>query len=313
MKSIRYAAIAALLTTSFTPISLITAPAAAAVPTLTDMQTVCASYDTDGAGTNIRVLTTAGNTDLGTPTGDESTIANIETTRKGNPSSLQTPAGTRSFYSAPGRHGGSVNLFATVGWSAKLYAGSLVDQSIQRFQTDTYNFTCDVEEWQVVGNHEVVVPGTPAQGYYTNSGTAPSNGGGSCQGLSPSNPHWGTDIGNCEWHQTAAGTEATSTFVDDYGYVNIASNAETLVNGPYYVDTVTYATDVPQAVSFLETTSAPYFQGDVVVCNNPGSKGGTWRAQNGWTDMTKCTTAYFNTASWISGANVFSSNSLPTL
>jgi len=48
-----------------------------------------------------------------------------------------------------------------------------------------------------------------------------------------------------------------------------------------------------------------------VVCNSPGKKGGTWTAQNGWTDMTKCTTTYFNSAPYISGANVFSSNSLP--
>ena len=309
---IKLLAATALLTTSFTPIAVMT-PAAAAVPSLADMQNVCAAYDLDGSGTAYQVITTAGSVDNGEPTGDESTIKDIESTRHGDPSSLQTPAGTRSFYSAAGRHGGSVNLFATVGWSAKLYAGSLVDQSIDRFETDTYNFNCQAQHWEVVGSHEEVVPGTPAQGYYTNNGTNPSGGQGSCQGLSPANPHWGQDLGNCTWHETAPGTEETSVTVDDYGWANTDSHDESLVNGPYYVDTVTHATNVPEAVSYTETTSAPYFQGDVVVCNNPGSKGGTWRVQNGWTNTAQCTTSYFLTAPYISGANVFSSNSLPPL
>jgi hypothetical protein len=300
----------ALLSTSFTPISMMTS-AQAAVPTTVDMQNVCNSYDVDGAGTEYQVILTTGSVDNGAPTADESTVRDDESTRHGDPSSAQSPAGTRSFYSNAGRHGGSVNLFATVGWTAKLYAGSLVNQLVDRYETDTYNFNCQVQHWEVVGSHEEDVPAVPAQGYYTNNGTNPSGQEGSCQGIPNTNPHWGEDIGNCIWHETAPGTGPTTRTVDDYGWVNTDSHDESLTNGPYYVDTVTYATDVPEAVSYTETTNAPYFQGDVVVCNNPGKKGGTWTAQNGWTNMTQCTTTYFNTAPYISGANVFASNSLP--
>jgi len=314
MKSIRLAAIAALVTTSFTPISLTTAPAAAAVPTSADMEAVCAAYDSDGAGTDYQVITTEGSVDLGTPTGDSSTIANDESTRVADHSTTSSPWGTLTYYGNAGRHGGSVNLFATAGFPGITYAGSLVDQTIQRFQTDTYNFTCQVQHWEVVGSHEEVVPGTPAQGYYTNNGTAPSNSQGSCQGLSPANPHWGTDIGNCIWTETAPGTPESTVEVPDYGYVNSGDAiAKTLTDGPNYVDTVLYASAVSQAVPVTETNNAPYFAGDGVVCINPGKKGGTWTPKAGWTHPEQCNTTYFNTAPYISGANVFSSNSLPPL
>jgi hypothetical protein len=287
-----------------------TAPAQAAVPSTADMQQVCDTLDVDGAGTEYQVILTVGNVDLGAPTNDESTLRDDESTRVGDPSSIQTPAGTRSFYSAAGRHGGSVNLFATVGWSAKRYAGSLVDQLVDRFETDTYNFSCQVQHWEVVGSHTEGVPAVPPEGYYTNP---QDNSRGDCQGISPENPHWGHDIGACIWTETAPGQPATTIEVDDYGWADQGSaEPESLTNGPYYVDTITenFAVSEP-SVPFIETANAPYFQGDVVVCINPGSKGGTWKVQNGWTNTAQCTTSYFLTAPYISGANVFSSNSLP--
>lgn len=320
MKS-SYIAAFALLTTSFTPISMMTAPAQAGVPaysdkfSFADMQGVCDTLDSDGAGTNYQVVLTEGATVYGTPTGDSSTIVNDESTRVANHSSLSTPYGTVSFFGNAGKHGGSVNLFATTGYPGITYAGSLVDQNWQRFQTDTYNFSCQVQHWEVVGSHEEGVPGTPAEGYYTNNGTGPSEGQGSCQGLSPANPFWGQDIGNCIWHQTAPGTEDTTVTVDDYGFVNSgAAVPETLTDGPNYVDTVLYAAGVSQAVPVTEFDAAPYFAGDAVVCINPGKKGGTWTAKAGWTKTAQCSTSYFTTAPYISGANVFSGwSSLPAL
>lgn len=312
MKTKIFAAMA-LVSTSFTPITM-TTPAQAAVPTNADMQNVCNSYDADGAGTEYQVILTVGSVDNGAPTVDESTVRDDESTRHGDPSTAQSPAGTRSFYSNAGRHGGSVNLFATVGWSAKLYAGSLVNQLADRFETDTYNFNCQVQHYEVVGSHEETVPG---DGHYVVNPDAHGNeeaaqnscnafnaahDAGNDQGFWGDSPH-----GNCIF----VGSLTSTVTVDDWGWVNTDSHDESLTNGPYFVDTVTYATNVPEAVSYTETTNAPYFQGDVVVCNNPGKKGGTWTAQNGWTNMTQCTTTYFNTAPYISGANVFSSNSLP--
>jgi len=276
------------------------------------MEAVCATLDSDGAGTDYQVLTTPGAVDLGAPTGDSSTIVNDESTRVANHASSASPWGTIQYFGNAGRHGGSVNLFALSGYPGITYAGSFVDQNWQRFETDTYHFSCQAQHWEIVGYHTENVPGTPVQGYYTNPGTNPSGGQGSCQGLNPDNPHWGTSFGACEWHETAPAVPPSTVQVPDYGWVNSgAASEQTLTNGPYYVDTVVYATHVSQSVPVTETNNAPYYAGDGVVCINPGKKGGTWTAKAGWTHPEQCTTAYFNTAPYISGANVFSSNSLP--
>lgn len=306
----------ALLSTSFTPISFATAPVQAAVPTTADMEAQCAILvaDPDGAGTNYQVVTTEGSVVDGTPTGDSSTIVNDESTRVADHSTTSSPYGPVTYYGNAGRHGGSPNLFALSGYPGITYAGSLVDQNWDLFQTDTYNFSCQLQHWEAVGSHEEGVPGHPAEGYYTNNGTHPSEGEGSCQGLSPANPHWGEDLGNCTWHETAPAVEDTTITVDDYGYVDSGTAVPgSLTNGPYYVETVLYASGVAQNVPVTETDAAPYFAGDGVVCISPGKKGGTWTAKAGWTKPTQCTTLYFNSAPYISGANVFSSNSLPPL
>lgn len=299
---------------SITPANASYAPAANP-PTESDMQTVCDTLDTDGAGTDYQVILTQGTVDQGAPTPDLSTITDDESSRVADHNSASTPWGTKSFYSAPGKHGGSVNLFATIGYPGITYAGSFVDQYVDRTETDVYHFSCQVQHYEVVGSHTVTTPPTPPQGYYTNNGTIPSQGQGSCQGINSANPNWGGDIGACIWHETAPGSDGGTETVDDYGYVNQgAATPESITDGPYFFDHVLYASHVSEpGVPVTETDAAPYFAGDVVVCNNPGKKGGTWTAQNGWTDMTKCTTTYFNSAPYISGANVFHSASLPSL
>lgn len=305
---------------SITPANASSAPAANP-PTQADMQTVCDTLDTDGAGTDYQVILTQGGVDQGAPTFDLSTITDNESTRVADHSSPSSPYGTKSFYSVPGRHGGSVNLFATIGYPGITYAGSFVDQNADRTETDVYHFSCQLQHWQVVGSHqEETDPGSPPvapNGWYTNPGhpvweseaintTICANGDG--------HPY-GTSYGNCVFHPGpySEGTPPTYETVDDYGWVNQGTpTPETLTDGPYFFDNILYASHVSEpGHSVTETNNAPYFAGDVVVCNNPGKKGGTWTAQNGWTDMTKCTTAYFNSAPYISGANVFSSNSLP--
>lgn len=299
---------------SVTPANASYAPAANP-PTQADMQTVCDALDSDGAGTDYQVVLTEGAVDQGAPTFDLSTITDNESTRVADLNSAATPYGTKSFYSVPGRHGGSVNLFATIGYPGITYAGSFVDQNADRTETDVYHFSCQVQHYEVIGSHEVPTPPVPAEGFYTNPGTNPSGGQGSCQGINNTNPHWGQDIGACVWNQTAPGQPAGTETVDDYGYVNQGTpTPETLTDGPYFVDNILYASHVSEpGHSVTETNAAPYFAGDVAVCINPGKKGGTWTGQNGWTDMTKCTTTYFNTAPYISGANVFHSASLPPL
>lgn len=295
----------ALISTSFTPISLMTIPAQAAVPTMADMQDVCAQYDADGIGAEYQVITTAGIAVNGTPTADESTLRDDESTRVADHSTLSSPYGAMAYYGDAGRHGGSVNLFATSGYPGITFAGSLVNQIVDRVQTDTYNFTCQVQHWEVVGSHTVTTgnPGSDNPGKGNCVGD-PSDGTVDGQG-----PGQGGDHAS---DNSACGTPTTTT-VDDYGWVNQDLTNESLDNGPYYVDTVTENIAVPETVAVTEFDAAPYFAGDGAVCINPGKKGGTWSAKTGWTKTSQCTTLYFNTAPYISGANVFSSNSLPPL
>jgi len=312
----------ALISTSFTPISLMTAPANAAVPSLSDMQTQCGVLvsDPDGAGTVYQIVTTAGSVDPGSPVGDSSTIVDDETSRVADHSTASSPYGTMQYYGNAGRHGGSVNLFATTGYPGITYAGSTVNQNWDRFQTDTYNFSCQLQHYEVVGSHqEQTSPGTPAvapDGWYTNPGHPVWESEAINTTICAHNEGkpWGTSYGNCVFHPGpySEGTPPTYQTVYDYGYVDSGSPVSgSLNNGPYYVDTVQYAAGVKQAHPVTEFDNAPYFGGDAVVCINPGKKGGVWTAKTGWQHPEQCNTTYFNTAPYISGANVFSSNSLP--
>ena len=307
----------AIISTSFismTPANASYAPAANP-PTTADMQNVC---DALASGDGYQVVLAQGAVVNGAPTVDPNTITDDESTRVADHSSLSSPYGTKSFYSAPGRHGGSVNLFATIGYPGITYAGSFVDQNAVQTETDTYNFTCQVQHWDVIGSHTVTIPGdgqyivdpaligTPQYNAQLQECKAynDTHARGVTQGFWGNSPQ-----GNCIFQ----GSPDTTEIVNDFGWVNQGTaQPETLIDGPYFYANIVYATHVSEpTVSVTETDAAPYFAGDVVVCNNPGKKGGTWTAQNGWTDMTKCTTTYFNSAPYISGANVFSSNSLP--
>jgi hypothetical protein len=319
MKYRAFLSATALIGASFSSITPAYASAPASnPPTQTDMQNVCDTLDTDGAGTDVQVVLTQGAIDYGALTFDLGTITDVESTRVADHNSASTPFGTKSFYSVAGRHGGSVNLFATIGYPGITYAGSFVDQNADRTETDVYHFTCQVQQWQVVGSHTVTVPG---DGHYIvdpaligtpqyNAQLQACNAYNDTHAKGVTQGFWGTSPqGNCVFE----GSLDTTETVDDYGWVNSGTPVpETLSDGPFYVDTVLYASQVSEpGHSVTETNNAPYFAGDVVVCINPGKKGGTWTGQNGWTDMTQCNTTYFNTAPYISGANVFHSASLP--
>lgn len=302
----------AVISASLSSISLPTAANAfsyadaANPPSTADMQAVC---DALIPGDGYREIMTPGTVVQGTPTVDTSTIADDESTRVADHSTLSSPYGTRAFYGAPGRHGGSVNLFATIGYPGITYAGSFVDQNADRTETDTYNFSCQLQQWVVVGSHDVIVP---ADGEYVFDTVNGHGNGSDCDAHNANHPSWwGIDRyhDNCVFE----GTLQTTTQEPTYDYRDSgAPVAESLTDGPYFYDTIVYATHVSELTTpATETNAPPYFAGDILVCNNPGKKGGTWTPQNGWTDMTKCTTAYFTGAPYISGANVFSSNSLP--
>jgi hypothetical protein len=303
----------AIISTSFismTPANASYAPAANP-PTTADMQAVCDALDSDGAGIDYQVIMTPGLTVQGLPTFDTSTKTDDENSRVADHSTATSPYGNRAFYGTVGKHGGSVNLFSTVGYPGITYAGSFVDQYADRTETDTYNFSCQVQTRQITGYHSETVP---AEGMYVWDGV--HGQGNDCDAHNANHPSWwGIDAthDNCVFQ----GTLQTTEQVPDYGYVNSGPAVpESITDGPYFYDNTLYQAQVSEpSVPDTETNNAPYFAGDVVVCNNPGKKGGKWTTQNGFSDplLATCNTSYFNTAPWISGANVFNSNSLPPL
>jgi hypothetical protein len=199
----------------------------------------------------------------------------------------------------PYRIGGSVNMFGDQVATQKNWSGSEYDFTADYDTVTTFSYACNVSQLtehyvEPTGEH-----GSPAEGYYTNNGTNPS-GQGSCQGLSPANPHWGTHLGNCIWHETAPAVE--DTYVEGY-WVD-----DGVVDHPELTTTHTVdQTDTDYGVAGHEANGGPWsqqgswFAAQVAVCISPGKKGGTWTNQNGYLG-TKCTTTYFNEGHWSHGS-----------
>ncbi len=198
-----------------------------------------------------------------------------------------------SIGAGPFRTGGSVNMFGDQIATTRTYAaGSTFQFDRETSITTSYTWDC-----RVTVKTETYTPPSPVQGYYTNNGTNPSGGGGSCQGLSPANPHWGEDIGNCEWHETAPAVEG--------GWTAGPDSVTITPQGP------TSQTDVTNEYGLTGTDLTPYVQnagpgdywyvGKVVICISPKKLPGIWTKQNGYLGD-KCTTAWFNVAPWGGGS-----------
>lgn len=180
----------------------------------------------------------------------------------------------------PFRNGGSVNMFGNQRATEQNFASSEYDYTADFSSTFAYASTCDMTETI----HHDAVPGRPAEGFYVNNGTNPSGGGGSCAGLSPANPHWGTDIGNCIWNETAPAVDP----VDAYDEVNYSTE----FGAPVLQD----QTDNFQGHEVNGgpvTLAGDLFVGNPVVCISPKKLPGIWTKQNGYTGD-KCTTVWFN-------------------
>jgi hypothetical protein len=200
----------------------------------------------------------------------------------------------------PFRTGGSVNLFGDQWSTAGYYPDSTYNFSASYDSTFAHAFSCNI--MNAVYHAAVEHPAVPPEGYYTNNGTAPSQAEGSCQGLSPANPHWGTDLGNCKWTQTAPGEDAyTDPAYDDPAYWDdatvVGNEAGTAVNQDQS-DNLAGFEDHGGRVD----VTGEYFVGKAVICISPGPKGGSWRTQNGYNggSMTGpaagCNTPYFKIA-----------------
>lgn len=317
----------ALISTSLGPVLVTPAWAASVTPTInqaadsspvteSDMQAYCnVNYVTNSSLERSSVTGASVDADASTPTGQTQNInARADTTSSFVYAQFLYAANPLT------RTGGSVNMWGQSVFGQKIWDNTLYDVQTRFEHNVRYNWTCQVDHWQKVGSH--TTPGTPPDGYYTNPGTEPSQGGGSCQGINPSNPHWGEDIGACIWHQTAPGTEGST--VDDYDWVSFGDFAATEVthgqiNDGYY----TTDTDVQQlghvsGVNYTETGTFAPPGVRTLACINPGKKGGTWTVKNGYTGG-NCNTTYFNTATTAYGFTfdtvngVLPSASLPAL
>lgn len=121
----------------------------------------------------------------------------------------------------PKRNGGSVNMFGVQIATAGYYDYTTYNFTADYNSTYSHAFSCDISKEAYIP--PVFVPGHGVEGFYTNNGTNPSGGEGSCQGLNPSNPHFGQDIGNCMFTKT--GDAVPDSYTDaDYGPLTFVVN-----------------------------------------------------------------------------------------
>ena len=204
----------------------------------------------------------------------------------------------------PFKNGGSVNMFGDQWSTAGYYPDSTYNFTADFASTFTHAFSCNINNavyHAAVVHPAVVHPAVPAEGYYTNNGTNPS-GEGSCQGLSPANPHWGSDLGNCIWTETAPGEPSYT----DPEYTDPAYNDEPVfvVNeaGIAITQDQTDSLDAFEDHGGVVQVTGEYHVGQPVICISPGSKGGSWRVQNGYNGgslvgpAAGCNTPYFKIA-----------------
>lgn len=199
----------------------------------------------------------------------------------------------------PFRNGGSVNMFGDQVATNKNWSNSEYDFTADYSTTTTISYNCDVTEQTEVYHPAVHIPGQPVQGYYTNNGTNSSNGQGSCQGLSPTNPHWGEDLGNCTFTQTADAVIAVDE--PEYWTLNDPISRPDLAT-MQTVDETNVANENGHEINggaFTEVGT--WLASKVVICISPKRLPGIWTNQNGYTG-TKCNTTYFNSASWGGGS-----------
>ena len=199
-------------------------------------------------------------------------------------------AGHKEILGDPYRNGGSVNMFGMQQAVGGHYSNSSYDFTADFTTTYAHPYTCNIN--RAVYHPAVHTPAGPVEGYYTNNGTNPSDNEGSCQGLSPVNPHWGEDLGNCIFTKTGDGTPA----VDEDAYFDDPAFVANVAGGSYnQVQTDNLSAHESFGSGF--DTSETLLIGQVVVCISPSKPGtklpGAWKNQNGYTGD-KCTTAWYN-------------------
>lgn len=296
MKSIKTAAVAALLCTSFitTPAMATPIPVTSA-PDLDDAQAQCELLYPITSTDTVEAAVASPAYEEGTPS-DTGNYEDSDVTG-GDPNSVISYSGGVQV-GAVGRIGGSPNMFRAVAYDTKTYSASLVDRTFETVRTDLYNFTCD-RFHDVVTTQVITNPGADNPGLGNCVGDPSDgsvNGQGPGRGAIHANPHSACSTGETIYIHTW--TPSGSTPIQ-FGLDVIGSR------GPV-------STSIPQS---FDEHNGPYdIYTAVVVCNSPtgNTKGnpGSWRAQNGYSGA-NCNTTYYSTAPQLSGRRVDSTNSVP--
>ncbi|MES2137810.1 MAG: hypothetical protein V4502_12215 [Pseudomonadota bacterium] len=221
----------------------------------------------------------------------------------------------------PFKNGGSVNMFGDQWSTAGYYPDSTYNYTADFASTFSYAFSCNIND--AVYHPAYDDPAVPVQGYYEVSPLAPGNSESNRQNcaafsaMSDDNPRpdwWGTNHAWCDFKKTADAIPA----VHHNAY---NSPPAFVVNEPGTAITQ----DQSESLSGFEQhggivyVTGEYHVGQPVICISPGSKGGAWRAQNGYSGgsltgpAAGCNTPYFKIAPWGNGSQTSNGtfNSVP--
>ncbi|WP_423142784.1 hypothetical protein ACOYW6_05395 [Parablastomonas sp. CN1-191] len=307
MKS--YIAILAAAATALSPIAASSAFAFDATgDTTTTAENVClADLASLGGGTlhdNTPVYSVVAGALTTQSVGAESEVGGTRVETPGTRVGVGTPTYSGlSIAGRPFRNGGSVNMFGDQVATDRTFSNSTYDFTADFSTVTTFGYSCNFSQ-ATETHHDAVYTDGPVQGFYTNNGTNPSGGQGSCQGLSPANPHWGEDLGNCTWHYTGPGvpvlvtpeswtTDGTLTPRPDLATSHTIDQTDTVNHGGHELNGGIWTEHAGPNDRWLAAK--------VVVCISPKKLPGIWTQQNGYTGS-DCNTTYFNSASWGGGS-----------
>lgn len=235
----------------------------------------------------------------------------------------------------PFKNGGSVNLFGDQWATAGYYPGSTYNYTASFDSTFAHAFSCDISDavyhpavfHPAVVHDPVTIPGqyhpaVAATGCYTNPGhsscTVDTH---YCNDIEAA--HWGFSYGNCIWNEI---TPAQPAYTDPDIVVTPGYTDPAYTDPAYNDPPILIGNEAGVAVNQNQTdtlngfeangpmvqVTAEYHVGQPVVCISPGSKGGTWKPQNGYgggsltgagtPPAPGCNTPYFKVAPTYNGS-----------
>lgn len=299
----------ALISTSFTPVSMMTTAAHAINPTTADMQLVCDGLYVNSHEDPSKWRTTVTNADFenGPSTQVEGSERNIN----------YRPDVTSSFVYANflraedplTRTGGSVNMWGQSVFGSKIWDNTLYDVEADFYHTVTFTWTCHVQELVTT------TTGNPGQGS-GNPGLGDCIGNPSDGEIDGEGPGQGASHAN---ENSACGTGSTTeTWTDRGDYSDNSAQGDDIAEAPQIIETALQQLGHVDGVNYTESGTYRPEGVRTLACINPGKKGGSWTPKNNYAGS-NCNTTYFNTAmtaygyDFGGGTGVLPSASLPSL